>query len=141
MSQEVLCFSGDAVEGAELSAPRPGEHEGEQHELIALGQPGKVPFRPAGGIEKSSKLLAGQPVALMTRLRWRLEIAAWIREAVAAADPAQEPGKEHEAAVVGRRRGARALAVGARVIDDSRFLEDVAAVRSDQSSRSSIATR
>jgi len=116
-------------ERAELGAAQPGRDESEQHEPVALGEAGQVPLGMTSSVEQAPELLLRQPVALLPRLRRRLEVNEWVADAFTLAHPPEEPAQEEKAPVVGRLRRARALLVRAQVVDDRRLLEDVPPAR------------
>lgn len=117
------------LERTQLGAPKAGRDEGEERELVTLREARQIPVWLPGGVEQPPELLACQPVALLPRLRRRVEVAERIARADALADPAEEAAQEEEAAVVVRRRRVCPLFVGAQVVDDGRFLEDAATTR------------
>ena len=130
------------LERAQLRATKAGRDEGDQHELVTLGEAGQVPLRLPGRVEQPLELLARQPVALLPWLRRRVEVAERVERADAPADPAEEAAQDEKAAVVGRRRRVCPLPVGGSGSRRSSLPPgrcDAAA--RDQSSRSSIATR
>jgi hypothetical protein len=117
------------LERTQLGATKAGGDEGEQRELVALREPGEVPVGLPGGVEQPPELLARQPVALLPRLRRRVQVPEGVGPADASADPAEKAAQEEEAAVVSRRCRVCSLLVGAQVVDDRRFLEDAAMTR------------
>jgi hypothetical protein len=78
------------LERAQLGTTKAGRHEREQDELIALGEARQVSLRYPGGVEQASELLPRQPVALLPRLRRRVEVAERIGRTDTAAGPAEE---------------------------------------------------
>jgi hypothetical protein len=68
-----------SVDRDQLGAPQPGLDEREQDEAVALDEPVTAPSRMPGCREQAAKLVLGQPVRLLLRLRRRLELEERIR--------------------------------------------------------------
>ncbi len=68
------------LERAQLGATKAGRDEGEERELVTLREARQVPLGLPGGVEQPPELLARQPVALLPRLRRRVEVAERVAE-------------------------------------------------------------